>query len=101
MNRPEDNRSADKRSTSSSAEDIQAHLDSIKDELLHGKNSHEDPALPENWERLERGERGQGSDEPLQRVEPGLDVRETQGAESEQKDMKIRNAEAVGGQAPI
>jgi len=101
MTRPEDDQSRNKRSASSSTEDIQAHLDSIKDELLHGKNSHEDPTLPENWERLERGERGEGSDEPLQRVEPGLDVREMQGAESEQKDMKVRNAEAVGGQAPI
>jgi hypothetical protein len=83
---------------SSSTEQIQAHLDAITDELHHGKNSHEDPTLPENWERLARAERGE---DLLQAPEPEIDARTLARADVEQKDMTLRNAEAVGGQAPI
>jgi hypothetical protein len=32
---------------------IAAHLERVEDELLHGKRSHADPALPENQDRAE------------------------------------------------
>jgi hypothetical protein len=77
---------------SDSTADIQAHLNGITEELLHGKNSHEDPTLPENWERLERG-----GNTPT--PEDDIDLRETVDLTSH--DARIRNAEAVGGQAPL
>jgi hypothetical protein len=87
----------DEKPMSSSAEQIQAHLDDITQELHHGKNSHEDPSLPENWERLERAERG----ESLEPAEPEVDPRGVPGPEPVQRDMTMRNVEAVGGQAPL
>jgi hypothetical protein len=87
-----DRHEARRNAMSTSTADIQAHLHGITHELLHGKNSHEDPALPENWERLERGGNTPVADDQI-------DLRESVDLTS--TDARIRNAEAVGGQAPL
>lgn len=79
---------------SESTANIQAHLHDITDELLHGANSHEDPNLPENWERLERG----GNTPEL---DSEVDRQATTRDDLAPQNMKIRSAEAVGGQAPL